>query len=271
NLQIIGGNIRRASLTDISGLEERNHRAVKTHAESLLHHLESGGRTGFGPFRPKVVKEGLYLIKEVKIDGCPCNEPDRLRGLIDWIEVGDRLDVLKKYWADYCEPPRGSFMSKAAEYQDLCEELKKILQLQKIVEEIKNLIKKIPGLPEPKWHSCESLYALVNAIEAVRTEEKITSIKNSFVGLETVLKGKIKDCNVHSIIGEMLEAVQNRDEKRYNKSYQIISRLQKSCKDLKRRNDLFKKLKTATPSLAINLKKGFTDPCWDIRLATFTE
>ena len=49
---------------------------VKAHAKALLEHLAAGGTLGIGPFRPKVVKEALYLIKEVRVDGQQCNKPN---------------------------------------------------------------------------------------------------------------------------------------------------------------------------------------------------
>jgi len=268
-LNVIGDRARRAETRRITGLENRDLSIVKAHAEALLRHLEHGRKLGFGPFRPKAVKEAIYLVNEVRVDGVLCDNPQSLRDLLEWIEITERLDELSKHWSPYAEIPKGTFPEQVAEYWDLCEPLDKALELHTMMENLRKLIRTIPGLPEPTWHELENLHFLRNAIKAVTLEEKLHNIRISFKVLEARFHEISAKPNSHPAILHALEAVRKRDEKRYGKAYEALCNLQKMRDTLRRRHELFQRLKKAAPELASKLAQGFADPIWDKRMGEF--
>ena len=204
-LETIGDRARRASDIQVSGLGERERSVVKAHALALLHHLEAGGALGIGPFRPKVVKEALYLIKEVRVDGQLCNRAKPLRDLLERIEVAELLNTLHREWSRHIDPPSGTFTAQVAEYEDLCEPLEQALELHNQLVTLKQMVAVIPGLLEPTWHDPEELKALQEAAEAVALEEGLAEVRSTFNDFERHLRTILSGPNAHPVVGRALE------------------------------------------------------------------
>jgi len=62
-------------------------RSLHDDARTLKEHMENGGKLGWGIFRPKLVKERLYVIKAVKIGGRPCSAVEHFSNLADALRV----------------------------------------------------------------------------------------------------------------------------------------------------------------------------------------
>jgi hypothetical protein len=71
--------------------------------EILLHYLQSGGKLGFWIFRPSIVKEREYLIKNCYIDGKKCSTIDDLRRLNLYLKTINELERLYSEWKKYFE------------------------------------------------------------------------------------------------------------------------------------------------------------------------
>ena len=63
--------------------DSANITALREDAYKLKTHAENGGKLGWGPFRPKVVKECIHIIKTVRINGRPCSTLDDFSTLAD--------------------------------------------------------------------------------------------------------------------------------------------------------------------------------------------
>jgi len=271
-LGAIGSRVRQASQWQITGLGDRDRGIVKAHATDLLSHLEQGGRFGFGPFRPKVVKEGLYLLKEVRIDGHICDEPYLLRNLIEWITITFRLDMLRARWATYTRLPSGPFSTQVEEYKDICEPLEKALELHEKTASLKEMIASIRGLrglQEPTWHDTESLRELEKVANAVALEEGLKLARKSLESLESHLLRTTLSSSVHPAVKQALEAVRSRDEKRYIEAYKLLCDLQRARSELEHRRALLHRLGASCPALTAQVTANFTDPVWDERMAGF--
>jgi very-short-patch-repair endonuclease len=269
-LGLMGNRVRRISDCQITGLGERTRSIVKTAASALLQHLEAGGRLGFGPFRPKVVKEGMYLIKQVRVDGQLCNKQGPLRNLLEWIEIADQINVLRVHWSRCVEPRPGPFSEQVAEYLDLCRLLERALELKTKIEQIRQIISIIPGFAEPNWHEPTDMRALQDAAEAVTLEEELNQVKSKFNDLEKCLQTVAMLPNAHRMMKEALEVVQKRVEQRYTIVYEFMDRTKRLSHILRHRDSLLKRLEVAAPELASQIMSSFADPAWDIRMAKFT-
>ena len=269
-LNAIGAQAQRASRRQIDGLGKRNLHEVKAHSTALLRHLDQGGKLGFGYFRPKVVKESLYLIKEVLIDGSRCQDTHLLRYLIEWITVTDHLEMLRVRWSSHTQPPRGTFPSQVEEYKDLCEPLGKALELHSKVTTVKVIIASIKGLQEPIWYNSESLHVLVTVAKAVLLGEELTAARKPLELLEKHLADTAFDPNVHPVVKQMLGVVRSRDEKGYIEGFQSLSNLRKLRDELTKRNVLLRRLKIACPELASQLSMNPSEQVWDSRMVEFT-
>lgn len=269
-LASIQNHASKASRWKISGLGERDRSVVKNHAVSLLQHLEYGGKLGFGPFRPRVVKESFYLIKEVRIDGDLCDDAHILRRLIVWIEVCERLERLHARWSTHAQPPAGDFSVQVEEYLDLCEPLEKALELHKKMLNLREIVTSIPGLREPIWHDPEDLRVLTEVASAVSSEEEFKEAGKAFAHLEERLIPLSHDRNAHPSVRQMLDAVRSRDDEKYSQAHRALCGLKHTRLAVERRNALLQRLRAASPPLASDLTANCSDPVWDERMAHFS-
>lgn len=270
HLAVIGDRAHRASERQISGLGERKRSLVKAHALALLEHLKTGGKLGVGFFRPKVVRECIYLIKEVLLDGHRCNSPEQLRNLLEWIEVADSLNALRTHWSAHTKPFTGPFSAQVASYRHLCDQLSRTLEVQSKVAAAKEVLSGIAGLPEPTWDDPQALAALESALEAVTVEERLKEARSRFEALESHLRAALVNPNIHPLIRQTLEAVGTRDESRYGETHFLLSNLEKSREKLERRRLLLQRLEAAAPELGGLLASTIRDPVWDGRMRQFT-
>ncbi len=269
-LASIQNHASRASRWMISGLGERDRSVVKNHAVSLLQHLKYGGKLGFGPFRPRVVKESLYLVKEVRIDGDLCDNEHLLRKLIVWIEVCERLDRLRARWSTHTQPPAGDFCVQVEEYLDLCEPLEKALELHKTMFNLRETVSAIPGLRQPIWHDPEDLRVIEQVAYAVSVGEEFNKAGNPFTQLEERLIPLSHDPAAHISVNQIRDAVRSRDEEKYSEAHRVLSGLKRTRVAVERRNALLQRLRAASTSLARDLVSNCSDPIWDERMAHFS-
>lgn len=118
-MHIVEGLIEKIANVKISGHESRDRSTMRRHAEALLLHIKNGRGLGFWVFRPKVVREALYLLKDMRIDGLPFVTPERLETLLMWIDIQDTFTQLHKDWSSFIEPPVGNLAHKTCRIQRL--------------------------------------------------------------------------------------------------------------------------------------------------------
>jgi len=270
HLNIIGDCAHSVTERHISGLEERSRDVVKTHAMTLLKHIESGGKLGFGIFRPKVVKDSIYLIKEVRVDGCLCDNLQSLEILLEWINVADQLDYLDLHWTDSIKLPSGSFVTRVAGYRDLCELLEKVLGLRERVSSLEQIVSAVSEPVDFYLNDLKAIRRLIEIVNAIELEEKLAEAKNRFDEIEKLILAVEDGSNVHSVVDQTLQAVKDRDEQKYKEVYHTLCNLQKTLEGLSRRCFLFQRLKSVAPGLASELKSSFDNKSWDKRMIEFT-
>jgi hypothetical protein len=90
--------IRETADLEVAGLEEKSPRVVLQDAIELKTHLEQGGRWGFWVFRPDVVKQCLYLKRELTVDGRCCDSVNSLDRLIRWLQFHESIKKLREQW-----------------------------------------------------------------------------------------------------------------------------------------------------------------------------
>lgn len=261
----------RAETITISGLEGRDRKVVRADASRLLEHLKSGRRLGLGPFRPRVVRETLYLVKQVRVDGYLCNRQQPLIALLEWIDIQDRLKILKALWASVTTPPTGPFMKQVHDYRDLCEPLETALELHNQLGPLREVVKEVEGFLEPAWHDIEALRELVSLLDGVRLKEHLAKTVEPFIDLQRGLRKVITAPSSHPAVARMLDAVIGQSVQEYSSSYDTLCRLRDAQQKLGRKNDRFSIVNRAAPRFATSLADSFADNSWDDRMARFEE
>ena len=270
NVTYLKSHIDSVSEIRISGLEGRDLRAVKEHASRLYEHLLHEGRVGIGPFRPRVVRESLYLMKLVLIDGSPCDTMSNLQTLLDYIEVADRLDTLAKHWSQHTDIPRKAPLSiQLAEYESLYEPLTRALELHESAMELREITAENPEIFEPHWHDIESIRHARTMLIANDVEVYMMQAQHPFNQMEKKLLELTFQEQSHPILERLLQAVRNRDQKQYHAELKNLHTFYKLREDFDRRNVLLNKLMDTAPKLLKAILLSYNDSEWDEKMIRF--
>lgn len=254
----------------VSGLENQNRDNITAVASALLQHLEAGRGLGFGPFRPKVVRDGKYLMQSVYVDGQLCNNKEALKKLLKWLEREKLLDALFEHWS-FFEEVTGPFTVQLSSYKDLSSVLLKIIVLREKADNLDLQIASIPGIKKPVWHDLQKITAFQEAIVAISCEEELARSKEPFQHLEKLLQEKSLQEGVHSVIVRLLNAVRQRDVHEYGEAYHFLRSLENDAEALKKRDIFLRRLRQELPELVDELLSSYQEVIWNERMAHFEE
>lgn len=251
----------------VTGLEDHDVIQVRAEASPVVEHLEAGKRLGWGPFRDKTIKNGWYLITQVRVNGCLCDNIETLRELLQWLDATDRLSQLQVHWQACNTMPDGPPRMQWSFYHDLAKTLSHILELSNVVSKARQAILSIPNLPEPAWHKSDEAQALVNALHAAREENALRETSNPLLALEDQLSEATQHVNSHPVYILLRDAVRDRNHLRYEEHYQGLHQLEDNNRALAERNDLLAGLRKVLPDMAEKLTASCHDNLWDERMA----
>ncbi len=256
----------------VSGLKGRDYRAVREDALSLLAHMKNEGAMGFGPFRPRVVRDTQYLTRDILLNGHPCDGPERLEQLIEYIEVWDRFESLASMWSPYTETPKKApFNLQLAEYENFLGPLRYVLALNKHMTELKTVIALIPELPAPQGYKIDKLRELRTIFQSIDIEDNLQSASRPFQEMERLLQTKLRENHIHPILKELLAHIIERDLEGYVTTRQTLKVVWDLRSKIEWRTDVSRRLQERLPKLHQALTQNPHDPQWDSRMAHFTD
>jgi len=270
-LEQIGEDYRETAQKAISGIDNRDRHTVNAHAIALRDHLFRGGKTGFGPFRNRVVKDGIYLIKEVRVNGSLCDNVSTLEELIDWLNLDMSTESLRQNWAGISDNVPSALIAAVATFQDFCEPLEDGLRLYDRMVEIRETLTAYPALIAPHWDNLESIKTFRDVVASGAAEEELIACKQRLQEYETKLRASSTSPKAHPILAQLLSALASLDDEKYHASFDLNLKLLDEKVALAERERLFEKLRSACPALAIALKSSFLEKQWENHFKRFEE
>ena len=258
----------------VTGIETRDNNEVKVHAQALLNHLAQGGKLGFWILRPSVVKDALYLIKEMKVNGRPCDSITSLSSLVRWITAMEHLKKLQQYWCVWTTPMDESrpMDIRRTEFRNNCTLLKQCLRIEEKYQCAVEASKRIVGLRAPKWHDINDLTQLADMAEIVKLEEELVHIKQEIENNIQIIQVKENDSKrQHGINQDLIEALKSRNIEQYSKAYNELCNLAEIGAKIAERESYIKRLEEVMAIECRELIADFINPIWDDRLKNFEQ
>ncbi|MBI4167657.1 MAG: DUF559 domain-containing protein [Candidatus Aenigmarchaeota archaeon] len=261
HLSSVQDRARKIDECHVAGLEGKDRKTIENDVRLLLEHLTKGGRVGWGPFRPQIVKKNLYL-KDIFVDGKSCLTVEGLELFLEWADVIGRLEVLRKYWSEHSEVDATSVVTQVAKYQDLCEPLEEALKLHEKVSDLKRSIESIPGFAHPLWHSLESVNQLSEAVNAAIVSEDLKRVRSRIASLQDRLTVLCRRERIHPAAIECSDAVVGRDVVSYAHSYKALRKFEEFMR-------LYRQVVRSASALTSVIISTPQDSIWDSRLHDF--
>jgi very-short-patch-repair endonuclease len=224
-----------------------------------LAHFEAGGRKGFGPFAPKVVRETRYIEEDCRVDGEKASGTRELRCLRDYLDLVSKIRELHELWGGHLAvaPTPREAVFRASE---LTAELKALLAFRQ--SDSWNVLATSLGSrrldlasPEARDYCLRTIEAVLSSQEVRRAQQELDSILQAVRGLR---------CNspVHPCIRDLENSALTRNVVAYRAAWEERERVRRDQRLLDHYKSLLGKLSALCPELGERIRGTEGDPLW---------
>lgn len=270
-IQTIGEVAKATSEYRLSGINGHDRQVVRGHAMTLLAHLEAGKGRGIPGLRPRPIKEGDYLLKQVRVNGRLCDQPQVLRELIAWIDVSDHLDYLDLVWARVRQASQAAAPPSArlAHFGDLLSQLIEVLELREARSKAERSVTAVRGLSIASWLDLEAISRVTEGLAIVRRQHELADASIPLTELSAQLRMVARRPGVSPVVSKLLTAVESRDIEAFVAAQYELTNAHKKAARAARARELLSRLRTVLPDLASDILATAPRLDWDVRLGHF--
>ncbi|MGB9712995.1 MAG: AAA domain-containing protein, partial [Dissulfurimicrobium hydrothermale] len=232
----------------------------------LKEHMENGGKLGWGLFRPKPVKERLYVIKAVKIGGRPCSTVEHFSTLAEALYVRIECEKAWGFWNGRSEKVEGPYTLQLTALKSLCDALKNALALEELIAKCQEAIKQCSGMGEPVWADESQIERVISscrlALARIRKRRAIEEIQS----IETTISLMAASGDTHPVTNDLLSAVHSRDVEKFARCVNTIQDLTNERQCLQKMDEDLSDLRRLLPQFTKSLEQTCNDPYWEERV-----
>ena len=251
---------------DISIPDDLNRKELLHDAAAIKTHFDSGGKSGFWVFGPKVIRKHGSFIRTCKVDGADCSNLLPLQKLIDYLTVEQRLERLWSLWDTLTATHSGRFPLQTAEIEDLNEGLARVIELCLLKERAAEHVCVMKGLSITKWEDTAYLRVLAETCAAALAEKEMLSVSKQLDEMQRQISRYAIRNDVHSIVGELTQAFTSRDIENYGQLLDLARQLKLKAQSLTEKREAIQKLAVSAPKLAQNLSECNDPNKWSEQL-----
>jgi very-short-patch-repair endonuclease len=210
---------------EISYPKDKSLLQLKKDAQTLLEYLNEGNPlTGFTfsikkPFLPKGIKERLYFIESVRVNGSPCDTIEEYETVLQNIAFQQDFIELSEIWEKDVLNENLLF-KKFSFFDEIQNKAQRLSKLIKTVKELKLAIELSSSLKIKLFDNEDLNKSILNA-EYIKATKRIVEYKYLVSKLITYLK---QDKN-HPIKESLIEAYEKIDYDNYDELLNILKKL----------------------------------------------
>ncbi|WP_084502921.1 AAA domain-containing protein [Desulfatirhabdium butyrativorans] len=235
-------------------------------ARKLKEHMENGGKLGWGMFRPKLVKERFYVIKNVRIAGRPCSTAEDFSNLADTVHVHIECEKAWAFWKGRNEKEDGPYALQLTALRSLRDALGNILALEELIFKCREAIKQCSGMSEPVWADESQIERLVSScrLALARIHKQLASEK--IQSIEAPISRMAVKSGVHPVTHELLRAIYSRDINKFSMCANRIQDLEKQRERLQKMEKDLSNLRRLLPQFTQAIEQTFNELYWEERV-----
>ncbi len=241
-------------------------RTLYEDTRKLEEHMENGGRLGWWLFRPKPVKERLYVIKNVKIGGRPCSTIEHFSSIADALHVRIECEKAWGFWKDRSKKVEGPYALQLTVLKSLRDALENALALEELIAKCRAEISQCPGMGEPVWADESQIERVVSscglALARIRKRLAIEEIQ----GVETPISRMAAEGGTHPVTNDLLTAIHSRDTDEFSHCVSTLQDLEKQRQRLQKVDEDISKLRCLLPQFVTFLEQTCNEPYWEGRI-----
>ncbi len=266
---------KRVALTDNANLHFPDDMDIQTlfaDACKLKEHLQNDGKLGWGPFRPRVVKDCIRIIKSVRVDGRPCSTLDAVSTLADVLHVRIEFKKAWSFWMGVrAQRTQGPYTLQLHALKALYDSLESVLSIKGLIEKCRETMRRCLVADEPVWSDESQVEKTVASFRlALVFYEKRRAYKK-IKDIEALVSSIADGSDAHPIASELLEAIRQRDKDGYAQAMDKVQTLRLERERVQKLDEYLLELAADLPSLVEDLKRNPESACWDERLSMIND
>jgi len=210
---------------EISYPSKKSLKQLKKDAQTLLDYLVNGNPlSGFiftlkKAFLPKEIKERLYFIDEVRVNGSPCDTKEEFEIVLNDISIRQNINELSELWNKEILKTE-SYLKKFNYFQNIHSEISKLIVIINESTQKQKEIKEFSGLSVTPF-DLEKLEDIINEAEYNHLLQKVNFFKDIIKKAEAYLSNP----NCHPIKEKIFEAFKQIDSNAYHECLNQIDAL----------------------------------------------
>jgi len=233
---------------------------------TLQQHVESGGKLGWGPFRPRLVRERVYVLKSVRVGGRTCSTAEDFANLAAALRVRIQCDKVWASWAARTEETgQGPYRLQLAALKSLCDSLEDALSLEHVIDKCRDAIRKCSALSEPIWPNPSEVDQLAASCCLALSRSRLQRAADEIQAIEESLSCKPGDTPLHPATKNLLQAVRNRNVREFKQSAKTVEVLTRDRLRLREMEESLSVLRRILPRLTEHVQHTCNEPYWDDR------
>lgn len=265
-LRKVGNKFQRALSRELHIPANRDRRILYGDASALLSHLNEGGSMGFWLFRANVVRQTIYITREVRVNGRLCDDTPGIAELVEHLTVERSIDLLWENWAMHVQRAAGPLRYQVSELEQNLEHLRRIKTVSMIGTTLRTMLKDKPGIAEPVWTDDAAVCRFLQEIRAAEARRLLADAQAAFDDARRQLEHVAASQSAHSSVSEMLKALIARDAKAFSAARESTLALLADREEWSRAIEMSSRLRQAAPQFASALESDPKSLIWTVRI-----
>lgn len=246
-------------------------RSLHEDARKLKEHIENGGKLGWGIFRPKPVKELLYVIKTVKMGGRPCSAIGHFSNLADALRVRIEFKKVWAFWKGRSEEIEGPYTLQLSVLKSLRDELINILALEELIAKCREAITQCPSIGEPVWADDSQMKRIVSSCHLALARNRKRLASEEIQGVEAPISRMAAKDDAHPVTHDLLNAIRNRDVDGFTLCANRVKDLENQRQHRQKMDDNLLELQNLFPEFTKSMEHTCNESYWDERIQRFDD
>ena len=265
-IALINDLVATADETQVEFPDSTDIRSLYEDARKLKEHMENGGKLGWWAFRPKLVKERLYVIKAVKIGGHPCYTVEHLSKLTNTLLVRIECEKAWGFWKGRSNKVEGPYARQLTDLKSLRDLLKKALALEELIGKCREAMNQCPGMGEPVWSDESQIEMVVSSCRLAVARSRKRLATDAIRSIEDPISRMVAQDGVHQVSNDLLSAIRSRDMDKFLCCTNIVQDLEKQRRRLQEVDEYLSKLRRLLPQFTNSLQQTYDEPYWEERI-----
>jgi len=239
---------------------------LRKDADRLRAHLAGGGKLGWGPFRPKLVKDLIEAVNKVRLNGHPCRTAQDFATVAETLKIRLGIEKTWQLWSGKCERTDGPLLLQLSALSALRDALDNVLPMAGKLAKCKEKLRRFPALTEPDWNDPASLDRLVASCRLAKARRRRMKVQAEIQSIAAAVEKIAAQTKAHPSNKQLLDAIGARDIERYEAIHKEFATLSKEAEDLAQLHEWMRYLAGQLPHLAKDLESTFDEPHWTDRI-----